>query len=137
MEWEPIETAPRDGTWVLCAWQNSAARWGIPVSMYWHRAGCWTDIDPALEPLIANAIQPLCWMPLPDPPATGRNDHHRNGFRSTYKGLIKKSMLRRCVFDAGKKNHARKTVAFKRAVDGDVTQLDAQTHSELGRERNY
>lgn len=66
-DWQPIETAPKDRTWVLCAWKNSAGRFGIPVSLYWH-GECWTDIDPALTPVTQNALRPTHWMPLPASP---------------------------------------------------------------------
>ena len=67
MIWQPIETAPRDGTWVLCAWKNSIGQFGIPTVLYWH-GECWTNIDPALTPVVQNALKPTHWMPLPPSP---------------------------------------------------------------------
>lgn len=69
--WRPIETAPRDGTWILCGWKNSAGRRGIPCSLCWHRAGGWTHIDPSLEPSISGTLQPILWQPLPELPGIG------------------------------------------------------------------
>lgn len=66
-EWRPIETAPKDRTWILCAWKNSADRYGIPIALYWH-GECWTNIDPALMPVVQNTLKPTEWMPLPPSP---------------------------------------------------------------------
>lgn len=67
-QWRPIEEAPKDGTWVLCAWKNSLGRWGTPVSLYYHRDGCWTYMDPALTPIPENVIKPTHFRELPAPP---------------------------------------------------------------------
>jgi hypothetical protein len=60
-DWQPIETAPKDGTWIHVArdihqgiaWWNS-------------HSGHWT-----VGPLIYFA-RPTHWMPLPDPPPSIR-----------------------------------------------------------------
>ncbi len=69
--WQPIETAPKDGTWVLVA-GGSAEDWA-PVTMawyalnprtdraYWKQNGEWDDYDLADD-------QPTHWRPLPTPP---------------------------------------------------------------------
>jgi hypothetical protein len=62
MEWQPIETAPRDASIVIvyCAFCDlvNAAYWGGEV-WYW----VWSD-PPETD------CHPTHWMPLPDPPKT-------------------------------------------------------------------
>ena len=69
-EWQPIETAPKDGTTVLLYCQGSflpgpapfmqAGAWG-----FWHSGNpnhqrdCWIADEP---------VDPTHWMPLPEPP---------------------------------------------------------------------
>ena len=79
-EWQPIETAPRDGTWILatrkgeeffkCRWMTAytlAEEYGGSACDYiqacWDDGDiqtCWDDGD--------NEATPTHWMPLPDPP---------------------------------------------------------------------
>lgn len=66
MEWQPIETAPRDGTVILAYWPSSS--WGDgytyihPVVFY---DGQWIhDWDRDEE----TTLDPTHWMPLPTPP---------------------------------------------------------------------
>ena len=60
-QWQPIETAPKDGTWVLiwCGWV------GHPRSSAFEH-GSWQNL-----PWVANSkdYNPTHWMPLPAPPA--------------------------------------------------------------------
>ena len=73
-DWQPIETAPKDGTWILglndrgnCSvimWSTNALRrdevgegWIIPFST--------GEISPFWEERVTH------WMPLPAPPDTG------------------------------------------------------------------
>jgi len=74
MEWQPIETAPRDGTRVLAfAWGAS----GGPLDAFYGVAG-WAVADPDVNPGIPveelslwwweYRIRPTHWMPLPEPP---------------------------------------------------------------------
>lgn len=63
-EWQPIETAPKDGTWVLLGWFELP---GMPrCGVLWHsRDNRWCDVHHVLH----NAQSPPThWMPLPDPP---------------------------------------------------------------------
>ncbi len=59
-EWQPIETAPKDGTQVLVAdagvWMACARHW--PCNSYWTE-----DVASALR-----LNEPTHWMPLPDHP---------------------------------------------------------------------
>lgn len=64
-EWQPIETAPKDGTPILVACPYSS---GVAVeNVRWidrPRARGWRfhNYGPAL------GVQPTHWMPLPEPP---------------------------------------------------------------------
>jgi hypothetical protein len=59
MEWQPIETAPRDGKRVL-VWHR---HWYAPSTGQWY--GDWWGLVYAVGPF---ASQPTHWMPLPSPP---------------------------------------------------------------------
>lgn len=61
MKWEPIETAPKDGTPVL------VHECGDVVIAYWKQSiGKW--IGPRDSYGDADYMQPDAWMPLPEPP---------------------------------------------------------------------
>lgn len=60
-EWQPIETAPRDGTLVLC-WLNI----GGHALVYRHRSAWRTGP-------IGEAVKPTHWQPLPAPPKEGED----------------------------------------------------------------
>ena len=65
VEWQPIETAPKDGTKIWLYYEGTAY-WG---HWYQHRAvsGWITDVfDCAMYD-----FRPTRWMPLPAPPAEG------------------------------------------------------------------
>lgn len=69
MSWQPIETAPKDGTRIL-AYQplgmwHSARPWrGERIEVvYWHQPA-----NPKAEGLWVPSHRPTHWMPLPDPP---------------------------------------------------------------------
>ena len=53
MEWQPIETAPKDGTQILASNRYSiwVAQW-LPALEVWHGMGF--------------CIEPTHWMPLPE-----------------------------------------------------------------------
>ena len=62
--WMDIETAPKDGTWVLTlSWPWSK----IPTSLYWDRYH-WSDACEAYPSKKIAEWQPTHWMPLPAPP---------------------------------------------------------------------
>ncbi len=64
--WQPIDTAPKDGTWVLLTGGHAAEPTGPCVVGFWdrddwayaHWDGSWYSIYEA----------PTHWMPLPEPP---------------------------------------------------------------------
>ena len=70
-EWQPIETAPKDGTRVLIAFQ-SIGQWVI-LSAYWNtREDVWTDDAVVSFGYEETAeYEPTHWMPLPKPPEVG------------------------------------------------------------------
>jgi hypothetical protein len=67
MEWQPIETAPRDGAeLLLCAADP------LVVGRFYRGVGQWADANPAFRSKAgwfwAFGIRPTHWMPLPAPP---------------------------------------------------------------------
>jgi hypothetical protein len=79
MDWQPIETAPRDGTPVLLYfahypiyepdYRNAAER----CEVGWFSGGVWHESGTAhdlFEPWRDKAGRPTHWMPLPPPPQT-------------------------------------------------------------------
>lgn len=74
-EWRPIETAPKDGSWVLAiiAGYYSDDQHYIPAVVQWN-GHFWTatgagEEDPDLEGRWSGAL--THWMPLPAPPGEG------------------------------------------------------------------
>lgn len=72
MDWQPIETAPKDGTWVLLTvrhvegWpQMEVGQWTADQKYRVTKAPCWCDTEGLLLPGVTH------WMPLPKPPETG------------------------------------------------------------------
>jgi hypothetical protein len=61
--WQPIETAPRDGTRVLASVGVGPAAWRT-IASYSDILKCWCG-----EGLVFN--RPTHWMPLPPPPNEG------------------------------------------------------------------
>ena len=75
MTWQPIETAPRDGTRVLvCEWEEErpiqwVAEWCEPRDCVWlHRAGFVPYFNRSDTPI----LRPTHWQPLPAPPEPGK-----------------------------------------------------------------
>ncbi len=73
MEWQPIETAPRDGSKVILGHPEHKAVIGV-----WHQGYSWESLFPDGNPVFYWAkdhedtsgfdFEPTHWMPLPDPP---------------------------------------------------------------------
>ena len=68
VEWRPIETAPRDGIWVVLRIA------GDPKCGFWDDSdgGDWYDSEAASSSLTAFGDRPTHWLPLP--PAPGAED---------------------------------------------------------------
>ena len=71
--WQPIETAPKDGTEIL-GWTGSMfliVEWN---EQKWHKkpAPYWDSGRPSIT-WMREYGQPTHWMPLPDPPAARIN----------------------------------------------------------------
>ena len=61
IDWQPIETAPRDGTHILLWLASPAAG---PMIGYWDRASlCWIDVYDSWD----NELIPLHWAALVPP----------------------------------------------------------------------
>lgn len=72
MDWLPIESAPKDGSFILLFSSGDGvnmARWGVPEPFGDEKA--WTT--PSEGPGYSSEIEnPTHWMPLPNPPSGGR-----------------------------------------------------------------
>ena len=65
--WQPIETAPRDGTQILGSWGWSDYNKEHVCDRTYYADGEWRDPDDSDYPFSA----PTHWMPLPAPPVIG------------------------------------------------------------------
>ena len=65
-KWQPIETAPKDGTSFLAAipWEGEPLE---ILRMRWDEIACLFG-DATYAPFIEDQEQPTHWMPLPPPP---------------------------------------------------------------------
>lgn len=71
MDWQPIETAPKDGTSVLLFPGDS-----VDITIGWFSKefssspGVWKSIEKEsnYDILVPIIIKPTHWMPLPEPP---------------------------------------------------------------------
>lgn len=70
MEWQPIETAPKDGRDVLlCRLDDDGSYW-METATWWVRA--WAVVGAIREPYVIE-FEPTHWMPLPPPPVDSRS----------------------------------------------------------------
>lgn len=75
MNWQPIETAPKDGTWILLCKATDAD--GKPITgesfgLFVQRAAWW-EVDGWVDycAMVRDPnvfFNPTHWMPLPEPP---------------------------------------------------------------------
>lgn len=64
MEWQPIETAPMDGSWILGFVSNA----NLPAVIGWVNTE-WVGWSPIAASEIDSSVWMIThWMPLPDPP---------------------------------------------------------------------
>ena len=64
--WQPIETAPKDGTEILIR-----SKWGNIRHVRWNPdlwQGCWSPPDDELLAINPHFGMQPHWMPLPEPP---------------------------------------------------------------------
>ena len=69
MEWQPIETAPKDGTSCLVVAGDGnvgEASWCGPDGWWWIN----THLEHWADSIDFRHGEPTHWMPLPDPPKT-------------------------------------------------------------------
>ena len=75
VEWQPIETAPKDGTLILV--YEGVTTKKIWKASWWTGLDCWafgvTSTDHTLMTMAQN-IAATHWMPLPEPPALEQTD---------------------------------------------------------------
>jgi hypothetical protein len=83
MDWQPIETAPRDGTRILVGGYSPnrdehyvyLAWWAIPHEAALPRQGYWRyDGDKACLDASIHSHGAAYWMPLPEPPSGPQAD---------------------------------------------------------------
>ena len=86
MEWQPIETAPKDGTPILCvrghcqpvvAWFETFPEPlldGDQTKWRWREAGDFVSDNSWREDWHGTLYEPTHWMPLPAPPSLPPNE---------------------------------------------------------------
>lgn len=96
MNWQPIETAPTDGSEVW-AFNGEQARMKF-VSAEWYALWIWAnEVIAAAEP---HPIQPTHWMPLPAPPGGRMNADTKTKLQELLRGerdWDKLDMARECL----------------------------------------
>ena len=62
-EWQPIESAPKDETWIILYGDHLGEPHGCIA--FWSPDGGWFDSEAASKPVTAFGWTPTHWMPLP------------------------------------------------------------------------
>lgn len=70
-EWQPIDTAPKDGTEILIWYKDWLGEKGLIVSAHWH-APEGREFDHTWEHSLGFGDADM-WMPLPGPPSPGED----------------------------------------------------------------
>ena len=92
MEWQAIETAPKDGSkillakyglstdtgdlafgsdeWKICFFEEARRKWGLWWCVAGHWSTRWNNWNDGVEP--SGLADPTHWMPLPPPPELAR-----------------------------------------------------------------
>ena len=73
MQWQDIETAPKDGTEVLICWFNGVQHYQVE-RVWWNGTQWGNDYQTFTE---REGWAPSHWMPLPEPPTSGRGKGER------------------------------------------------------------
>lgn len=70
MNWQSMETAPKDGTFILLLTTTNIRPQPLPFTGRWLFGvpGCWVLVN---ADLAIQRIEPTHWMPLPPPPSEG------------------------------------------------------------------
>ena len=69
-DWQPIATAPKDGTPFLCGfWDRTKSDYFWITKAHWANGAVDGGWDGAREPI--ELVKAGYWMPLPSPPPTG------------------------------------------------------------------
>ena len=63
MEWQPIETAPKDGSWIMVYWDTMPLSW-FPFVVFWDEG--WQQVNGDMRDL--GGVFPTHWMLIPEPP---------------------------------------------------------------------
>lgn len=61
MNWQPIETAPKDGTSILC-YSSDTADTEVTICEWRKHKKCW------MNDTLEFYVNPAYWAPLPEPP---------------------------------------------------------------------
>lgn len=68
-EWQPIETAPKDGTEILLCFGSNVMSGQWDDQRYRKMPNpYWRGVKDYMGVMWFRANQPKCWMPLPPPP---------------------------------------------------------------------
>ena len=62
-EWQPIATAPKDGSWIMVYWKTMRISM-FPMIVFWDEG--WEPANDFLKDY--GEVWPTHWMPLPEPP---------------------------------------------------------------------
>lgn len=65
MNWQPIETAPRDGTLCALRFRDRLGPYEVHDAHFFHDDGFWYRVEPPTR----IELRPVAWMPLPEPPS--------------------------------------------------------------------